>query len=152
MPIFGFQPPLNNLPVVRCTPNIPADGSAEILKLEHFAQIASETNPLASDKRFAQFSLSVTTSTSKRPQRPQHLALPPTSQHKHALLILLYHQPLSNSSPDSVLDTSLTERVNEGEEGCIADSASGYFDEFNSMSAPSNVQCYTSNAFTYIVA
>jgi hypothetical protein len=41
------------------------------------------------------------------------------------------------------LDASLTERVKEEEEeGCIADS--GYFEEFNFMSAPSNIQCQTS--------
>jgi hypothetical protein len=112
--------------------------AAEILasaKLPHKkSRKPAKVNPLASDTRFTQFSVSATTSTSTLGSAP--VPFPDISTQTRASGPYVPPTAFKFIST-STLNTSLTERVKEGEEGCIADS--GYFEEFNSMSAPSNV-------------
>ena len=96
----------------------------------------AQVNPFASDTRFTKFSVttaSISTSGSASVPFPNTSTERSTSGH-------YVPQSTFNFIPTTTPDTFLTARGEEGEEDSqIVDS--GYFEEFNSMSAPSNVPC-----------
>ena len=98
------------------------------------SQKPAKVNPLASDTRFTQFSVTATASTST----PSSAPVPFSNISTETGTSGPYVPPSTfKFIPTSTPDTFLTARG--AEDGHIVDG--GYFEEFNSMSAPSNIQC-----------
>ena len=102
----------------------------------------TKANPFTSDQRFTKFSATATTSTSTPPAPVPNL---PTEMGSSSYIPPSTFKFIPASTPETYFKTQRREK-----DGDIADS--GHFDEFDSMSAPSNVRHESYITLKYILS